>query len=180
MGGLPGLRLGQRMDNRGRRRRLSVWPAPGWPRAGLARQFSSRLEAVVRLIRASRGISLVTGFSVTPMRVPSAARRQRNSPLRIESAGDKIQTLMYAGLGDKDPSIEALDRMASAGHQLVGWYLTFPELALLRGDPRLRVIRRKAGLPEKGLGAGEAPRLGPGTIQQTSQALPPNLQPAPV
>jgi hypothetical protein len=38
--------------------------------------------------------------------------------------------------------------MAAAGHQLLGWYLTFPELALLRGDPRLKVIRRKAGLPE--------------------------------
>jgi TolB-like protein len=58
-----------------------------------------------------------------------------------------VQALIYGALGDKDRTFEALDRMAAAG-ELVGTYLTYPELALLRGDPRVKVLRKKVGLPE--------------------------------
>ena len=58
------------------------------------------------------------------------------------------QVLIFAGLGDKDRTLEALDQMAALGPQRVGIYLSFPELALLRGDPRLKTVRKKAGLPE--------------------------------
>jgi hypothetical protein len=30
----------------------------------------------------------------------------------------------------------------------IGRILTFPELALLRGDPRVKALRKKVGLPE--------------------------------
>jgi hypothetical protein len=30
----------------------------------------------------------------------------------------------------------------------MGRELTFPELALLRGDPRVKALRKKVGLPE--------------------------------
>ena len=56
--------------------------------------------------------------------------------------------LIYAGLGDKDRVFEALDRMLAAKDQRVRTYLTYPELALIRGDPRLKTFRKKAGLPE--------------------------------
>ena len=57
------------------------------------------------------------------------------------------QVLIFAGLGDKDRTLEALNRMAALGPQRVGLYLAYPELALLRGDPRLKVFRMKVGLP---------------------------------
>ena len=56
--------------------------------------------------------------------------------------------LIYAGLGDKDRVFEALDRMLAAKDQRVRKYLTYPELSLIRGDPRLKTFRKKAGLPE--------------------------------
>jgi Tfp pilus assembly protein PilF len=58
------------------------------------------------------------------------------------------QALIFAGLGDKERSLEALDRMTALGALRVGGILAFPELALLRGDPRLKALRKKVGLPE--------------------------------
>jgi hypothetical protein len=56
--------------------------------------------------------------------------------------------LIYAGLGDKDRTIEALERMLELGPVRVGRTLAFPELSLVRGDPRIKALRKKAGLPE--------------------------------
>jgi hypothetical protein len=38
--------------------------------------------------------------------------------------------------------------MAARSVWRVGQYLTYPELSLLRGDPRLKDIRKKIGLPQ--------------------------------
>jgi hypothetical protein len=38
--------------------------------------------------------------------------------------------------------------MAPLGPFRIGRALTFPELALLRGDPRVKALRKKVGLPE--------------------------------
>jgi TolB-like protein len=56
--------------------------------------------------------------------------------------------LIFAGLGDKERTLEALDRLTVFGPIKVGRILTFPELDLIRGDPRVRAIRKKVGLPE--------------------------------
>ena len=58
------------------------------------------------------------------------------------------RALIFASLGDKDRTLEALERMSLQGPQRVGMYLNSPELALLRGDPRLKAFRKKVGLPE--------------------------------
>jgi hypothetical protein len=58
------------------------------------------------------------------------------------------RALIFAGLGEKDRVFEALQGMASVGPQRIGQFLTYPELALLRGDPRLNSFRRAVGLPE--------------------------------
>jgi serine/threonine-protein kinase len=57
------------------------------------------------------------------------------------------QAVIYAGLGDKGRAFEALDRAATAGPFRMGRELTFPELALLRGDPRVKALCKKVGLP---------------------------------
>jgi hypothetical protein len=58
------------------------------------------------------------------------------------------QALIFAGLGDKERTVAALDRMAARGAQRVGEYLNLPELSLLRGNPQAKALRKKIGLPE--------------------------------
>ncbi len=58
------------------------------------------------------------------------------------------QALVFAGLDDKDRTLEALERMAVLGPVRIGRALTFPEFALVRGDPRVKALRKKVGLPE--------------------------------
>ena len=58
------------------------------------------------------------------------------------------QSVIFAGLGDKERALAALDRMAIVGPVRMGSILSQPELALLRGDPRLKALRKKVGLPE--------------------------------
>jgi TolB-like protein/DNA-binding winged helix-turn-helix (wHTH) protein/Flp pilus assembly protein TadD len=79
-----------------------------------------------------------------------AGRREEAEKLAAAVAPNPFQqTLIFAGLGDKDRTFEALGRMATLlGPVRVGRALTIPELALLRGDPRLKALRKKAGLPE--------------------------------
>jgi hypothetical protein len=77
-----------------------------------------------------------------------AGQRSEAEKLASLSPGALQQVLIYAGLGDKDRTFAALDRMTELGPVRVGRTLTFPELMLLRGDPRLRALRKKVGLPE--------------------------------
>ena len=56
---------------------------------------------------------------------------------------------IYAALGDKDRTFEALDHMVPFGPVRIGRdFLISPSFAFLRGDPRLNELRRKVGLPE--------------------------------
>jgi serine/threonine-protein kinase len=56
---------------------------------------------------------------------------------------------IFAALGDKGRTFEALDRAVPLGPIRMGRdVLMSPRFALLRGDPRLKVLRRKVGLPE--------------------------------
>jgi serine/threonine-protein kinase len=56
---------------------------------------------------------------------------------------------IFAALGDKDRTFEALNRAVPLGPIRIGRdALMSPGFALLRGDPRLKDLRRKVGLPE--------------------------------
>ena len=57
------------------------------------------------------------------------------------------QMQVYAGLGDKDRAFEALERLSSLNWWMAAFLMQRPEMALLRGDPRLNDLRRKLGLP---------------------------------
>jgi TolB-like protein/Flp pilus assembly protein TadD len=57
------------------------------------------------------------------------------------------QALIFAGLGDKDRTFEALELAAAGGPFRIGRALTFPEFAFLRGDPRVKTLRNKVNLP---------------------------------
>ena len=78
-----------------------------------------------------------------------SGRREEAEKLAIDLSPRPLQqALVFAGLGDKDRTLEALGRMAVVGPVRMGSILSLPELALLRGDPRLKALRKKVGLPE--------------------------------
>jgi TolB-like protein len=54
---------------------------------------------------------------------------------------------IFAGLQDKDRTFEALHRAAAGGPFRMGRALAGPELAFLRGDRRLKDLRKRVGLP---------------------------------
>ena len=57
-----------------------------------------------------------------------------------------IEAIVSGGLGDKDRAVEGLEKMVTASDPRVGIYLSMPELAVLRGDPRTVKIRAELGL----------------------------------
>lgn len=78
-----------------------------------------------------------------------AGRREEAEKLAEAVAPNAFsQALIYAGLGDKDRTLEALDRVAKLGPARIGRALNSPEFALLRDDPRARALRKRVGLPE--------------------------------
>jgi TolB-like protein len=78
-----------------------------------------------------------------------AGQRDAAEKVATENARNPFnQALAFAGLGDKDRTFEALDRMAAQGPVRIGRLLNIPEFAFLRGDPRVKTLRRKVGLPE--------------------------------
>ena len=56
--------------------------------------------------------------------------------------------LVFAGFGDRDHTIERLQCLARAGPVRLGFTLNSPEFAFVRGDPRLKTLRKTVGLPE--------------------------------
>ncbi len=77
-----------------------------------------------------------------------SGRRAEAEALAASSAQyPQQQVLIYSGLGDKDRAFEALERLAAVNARRAGAYLTRPELASLRGDPRLTALRKTLGLP---------------------------------
>ena len=65
--------------------------------------------------------------------------------------GHSQYALVYAGMSDKDRTIDQLERMTGAGPVRIGFMLTEPEFAFLRADPRVKALRKKVGLPEVGI-----------------------------
>ena len=77
-----------------------------------------------------------------------AGRREEAEKLAATTATHPFQqALIYAGLGDEERTWEALERMTVLGPVRIGRALMLPELALVRGDPRVKELREKVGLP---------------------------------
>jgi TolB-like protein/Flp pilus assembly protein TadD len=106
-------------------------------------------EAIHLLTNASSGVLTNPEFrGFLGYFYAKAGRRDEAARLAAASQYPNEQALIFAGLGDKDRTFEALDRMRVVGAQRVGIHLNYPELASsLRGDPRLPALRQKVGLP---------------------------------
>lgn len=78
-----------------------------------------------------------------------SGHRDEAEKMAAASTYPNEKAMIFAGLGDKERTFEALDQMAIVGPQRIGQYLNFPELALLlQGDLRLKPFRKKVGLPD--------------------------------
>jgi serine/threonine-protein kinase len=66
------------------------------------------------------------------------ARKAKDVPL--------TEAVIFAGLNDADRAFAALERAAAIGDPKIGAVLMYPELAVLRNDPRFRPFRRRLGL----------------------------------
>jgi TolB-like protein len=67
----------------------------------------------------------------------------------LPDVGDVV--MLFACLGDKDRVFEALNHVAQIGPIRMGWFLLRVDRehpGLLSGDPRLKALRKKVGLPE--------------------------------
>jgi tetratricopeptide (TPR) repeat protein len=77
-----------------------------------------------------------------------AGRREDAERIAAMAPRSGSKALIFAALGDKDRTLEMLNEMLPTGPTRIGRELIAPEYAFLRGDPRLKAIRKKVGLPE--------------------------------
>ncbi len=109
---------------------------------GRARLAQGRVDEAIQIFIAGNQQYLGNAYG-------RAGRREDAEKFAAAAAPNAFtQALTFAGLGDRDRTLEALDRLASLGAVRVGRALNSPEFALLRGDPRVRILRKRVGLPE--------------------------------
>jgi tetratricopeptide (TPR) repeat protein len=110
---------------------------------GRARLGQGRMDEAIRVLSALKNPRYL-GYAYG-----RAGRREEAEKLAAAVAPNAFsQAIIYAGLGDKDRTLEALNRVAELGAARIGRALNSPEFALLRGDPRVKALRKRVGLLE--------------------------------
>ena len=111
-----------------------------------------RIDQAIRVLEARYREGVPAGSEVRGYLGYAYARAGRRADLDALTANLSAMNpfnaaLIFAGLGDRNRCFEALERAATAGPSRLGWALGFPEYAVLRGDPRLTMLRARVGLP---------------------------------
>jgi TolB-like protein/tetratricopeptide (TPR) repeat protein len=108
-----------------------------------------RIDEAIRILEpAFKGREQAPGAGPLGNAYARANRREDAEKLAAIVPRPLEQAIIFAGMGDKDRTLAALDRATPLGPVRIGRALTFPEFALIRGDPRVRALRKKVGLPE--------------------------------
>jgi adenylate cyclase len=130
-------------------------PADYWAKraclAGRQARRGNNAEVIQMLeTEFNRGVSVGSWIrhSLACAYARTGRRQDAEKIAAVSSFNPFNQAEIFACLGDKDRTFEALDRAAAAGPIRMGWILNGQGLALLRGDPRVTALRRKVGLPE--------------------------------
>jgi hypothetical protein len=77
-------------------------------------------------------------------------RRAEAEALALRNVGfPGRQAFIYAGLHDTDRTFAALDAMITDKDPRAAMYLTFPEFASIRSDPRSAHLRERLRLPRR-------------------------------
>jgi TolB-like protein len=106
-----------------------------------------RVEDAIKILKAAPNRSSDVAMGVLGVAYARAGRREEAEKVAADLPSP-IQAEIFAGLGDKDRTFQALDRSVSLGGVRMGIDLVFPEFAFLRGDPRLKALRKNVGLPD--------------------------------
>jgi serine/threonine-protein kinase len=112
---------------------------------GRARFGQGRIDEAIKIFAAKTGWSDRASLGYVYGRV---GRREEAEKLAELAPNASFQSIIFAGLGDKERTLKALHAMTPLGPFRLGRTLTYPEFQFLHGDPRLNALRRKAGLPE--------------------------------
>jgi TolB-like protein/Flp pilus assembly protein TadD len=117
---------------------------------GRARFLQGRTAEAIQILETAFNRGVTPGSEVRGFLGHAYARTGRREEAEKMAIGTNPfnQAVIFAGLGDKDRTLVAMERGASAGPFRVGRALTWPELALIRGEPRINALRKRVGLPE--------------------------------
>jgi tetratricopeptide (TPR) repeat protein len=96
---------------------------------------------VLEAIPPNRAPELGYAYATVGRRADAEALAQKAKDVPL------TQAVIFAGLNDADRAFAALERAAAIGDPKIGATLTYPELVVLRGDPRFRPFRQRLGLP---------------------------------
>lgn len=117
-----------------------------------ARLGQGRTDEAIRILEADMNRGVASGSPIYgELGYAYAQAGRRDQAEQIAAATPPVnafnRAMIYAGLGDKDRTFAALDLAAVAGPFRIGRTLNYPEFKLLKGDPRVKALRKKVGLP---------------------------------
>jgi TolB-like protein/tetratricopeptide (TPR) repeat protein len=116
---------------------------------GRARFLQGRTTEAIQILETAFRRGVTSGSEVRAFLGYAYARTGRRDDAEKMAIGTNPfnQAVIFAGLGDKDRAMEAMEGSYAAGPFRIGRQLTWPELALIRGEPRMKALRKEVGLP---------------------------------
>jgi tetratricopeptide (TPR) repeat protein len=117
--------------------------------AALRRQ--GKADQAIETLEASLSGHLLEPGAAQSLGVAYARAGRRDDAERMAALAPRLasKAQIYAALGDKDRTFATLDQMAPLGPTRLGRdFLNSSNFSFLRGDPRLKELRKKIGLPE--------------------------------
>ncbi|MEO8592286.1 MAG: tetratricopeptide repeat protein [Candidatus Solibacter sp.] len=116
---------------------------------GRARFGQGRTDEAIQVLSSVKEWGYLAYVYAKSGRRAEAQKLMAEAPiLHPDRRGPHQLALVFAGFRDRDQTIGALERLARAGPVRLGFTLNSPEFAFVRGDPRLKTLREKMGLPE--------------------------------
>jgi tetratricopeptide (TPR) repeat protein len=117
------------------------------------RLYQGRLNEAIQILETTLNQGVSAGSPVRGtlgVAYVRAGRREQAERLAAASSFNPFnQVSIFAALKDKERTFSALERATAAGPVRMGRVLNRLEVnALLRGDPRLKALRKEVGLPE--------------------------------
>ena len=118
---------------------------------GRVRVAQGRIADAIPLLASSRTYNwgyLAYAYAKSG-RQADAENLMAEAPTLHPNRGGPFQfALAYAGFGDRDRTIDQLQRMAGVGSVRMGFTLNSPEFAFVSSDMRVKLLRKNLGLPE--------------------------------
>jgi serine/threonine-protein kinase len=116
---------------------------------GQARLFQGRSGEAIQILETAFNQDVSMASGILGCAYARAGRREEADKLAANgSLSPFSQAQIFACLGDMDGTFEALERASTTGPVRMGRLLRFQGYSMLRGDPRMKALRKKVGLPE--------------------------------